>query len=101
MGHLDYFPDGTVLPANSYRAEFAYDLHKTIMNQLLGNKALITEHLNDSKLSCKLPPSNQLLDFVSLKGTENDDELEVNVTIPSQEDETKGWIVNFNYVPRR
>ena len=101
MGHLEYFPDGTVVPANSYRAKFAHDLRETIMKQMLKNQALILEHLDDGTLSCKLPPSNQLLDFVTLKGTEKMDELEVHVMIPSHEDDTKVCYSNFNYLPPR
>ncbi len=101
MGEVFYAPDGTVLPSDTYRSVFLEDLHETIFKQIFKERKIVRGKIDDKLLACKLPKGSQLLDFVTIRGTERYDEFEISLAIPSAEDDELGFIANFRYVPPR
>lgn len=98
---MEYFPNGTVLPRGEYARRFVNDLRETIVAQLFGNREKVEgrEEEKEEDLSCTLPRGQQLLDFVTLEATSNDNEFEVTLTIPSRENEDKSLVAGFIYSP--
>jgi hypothetical protein len=101
MGDIDYLSDGYVLPAEGYRQIFANDLRETIIAQILCGQETVREKVDRQMLSCRLPKGEQLLDFTTLRATENPNELEISLSIPSSEDDEQGFLANFVYQPPR
>lgn len=101
MEQMEYFPDGTVLPTREYAQTFVNDLRETIVAQLFGRKERVEGRVDEEgdTLSCTLPRGQQLLDFVTLEATGNDNEFEVTLLIPSREDEDRSLVAGFIYSP--
>lgn len=97
---LERVDNGNLTPPILERRQFGWDLYDSIQHQVLQGRTIMTKLVEGRRMAFRLPPRNQILDFVTITDSEDPESISVRIELPSRDVAFDGrYAVGFEYTP--
>lgn len=92
--------NGNIIPVPEERQRFAYDLWATVRDQVLAGRTHMTKLIEGQRMTFELPSPAQILDFATIKESDEPETLVVGLQLPGRDVERRtSYMFSIGYEP--